>query len=202
MLKLLLAAGARDVVVADIDGVVHPDRPGLPEALRWTAEHTNPRRVTGTLREALAGADVFIGLSAPDLLTGKDISTMAHDAIVFAMANPRPEVDPDEAAQYAAVVGTGRSDFANQINNVLAFPGVFRGLIDSQSSRVTDTLLLAAARALASVVTDEELNATYIIPSVFHPEVTSRVAAAVAEASRTDPVQTGELRTVSPDLIP
>ena len=202
VLKLLLAAGARDVVVADIDGVVHPDRPGLPEALRWTAEHTNPRRVTGTLREALAGADVFIGLSAPDLLTGKDISTMAHDAIVFAMANPRPEVDPDEAAQYAAVVGTGRSDFANQINNVLAFPGVFRGLIDSQSSRVTDTLLLAAARALASVVTDEELNATYIIPSVFHPEVTSRVAAAVAEASRTDPVQTGELRTVSPDLIP
>ena len=202
VLKLLLAAGARDVVVADIDGVVHPDRPGLPEALRWTAEHTNPRRVTGTLREALAGADVFIGLSAPDLLTGKDISTMAHDAIVFAMANPRPEVDPDEAAQYAAVVGTGRSDFPNQINNVLAFPGVFRGLIDSQSSRVTDTLLLAAARALASVVTDEELNATYIIPSVFHPEVTSRVAAAVAEASRTDPVQTGELRTVSPDLIP
>ena len=202
VLKLLLAAGARDVVVADIDGVVHPDRPGLPEALRWTAEHTNPRRVTGTLREALAGADVFIGLSAPDLLTGKDISTMAHDAIVFAMANPRPEVDPDEAAQYAAVVGTGRSDFANQINNVLAFPGVFRGLIDSQSSRVTDTLLLAAARALASVVPDEELNATYIIPSVFHPEVTSRVAAAVAEASRTDPVQTGELRTVSPDLIP
>jgi len=202
VLKLLLAAGARDVVVADIDGVVHPDRPGLPEALRWTAEHTNPRRVTGTLREALAGADVFIGLSAPDLLTGKDISTMAHDAIVFAMANPRPEVDPDEAAQYAAVVGTGRSDFANQINNVLAFPGVFRGLIDSQSSRVTDTLLLAAARALASVVTDEELNATYIIPSVFHPEVTSRVAAAVAEASRTDPVQTGELRTVSPDLMP
>ena len=202
VLKLLLAAGARDVVVADIDGVVHPDRPGLPEALRWTAEHTNPRRVTGTLREALAGADVFIGLSAPDLLTGKDISTMAHDAIVFAMANPRPEVDPDEAAQYAAVVGTGRSDFANQINNVLAFPGVFRGLIDSQSSRVTDTLLLAAARALASVVTDEELNATYIIPSVFHPEVTSRVAAAVAEASRTDPDQTGELRTVSPDLIP
>src|SRR5690606_15597108 len=141
-------------------------------------------------------------LSAPDLLTGKDISTMAHDAIVFAMANPRPEVDPDEAAQYAAVVGTGRSDFANQINNVLAFPGVFRGLIDSQSSRVTDTLLLAAARALASVVTDEELNATYIIPSVFHPEVTSRVAAAVAEASRTDPVQTGELRPAPPDLMP
>jgi len=144
---------------------------------------------------------VFIGLSAPDLLTGQDISTMAKDSIVFAMANPRPEVDPDDAAQYAAVVGTGRSDFANQINNVLAFPGVFRGLIDAQSTRVTDTLLLAAANALASVVTEEELNATYIIPSVFHPEVTSRVAAAVAEAARTDPAQTGELRTVSPDAL-
>ena len=187
VLKLLLAAGARDVVVADIDGVVHRERPGLAESLRWTADHTNPRGVTGTLKDALVGADVFIGLSAPDLLTGKDISTMASDAIVFAMANPRPEVDPDEAARYAAVVGTGRSDFANQINNVLAFPGVFRGLIDAQSTRVTDSLLLAAAKALASVVTEEELNPTYIIPSVFHPEVTSRVAAAVAEAARNDP---------------
>ena len=201
VLKLLMAAGARDVVVADIEGVVHPDRPGLSESLQWTATHTNPRGVRGSLREALAGADVFIGLSAPDLLTGQDISTMAKDSIVFAMANPRPEVDPDDAAQYAAVVGTGRSDFANQINNVLAFPGVFRGLIDAQSTRVTDTLLLAAANALASVVTEEELNATYIIPSVFHPEVTSRVAAAVAEAARTDPAQTGELRTVSPDAL-
>jgi len=199
VLKLLLAAGARDVVVADVDGVVHPARPNLPTSLAWTAHHTNPRGVTGTLRQALVGADVFIGLSAPDLLTGKDISTMGHDAIVFAMANPRPEVDPDDAAQYAAVVGTGRSDFANQINNVLAFPGVFRGLIDSQSTRVTDTLLLAAAQALASVVTDDELNATYIVPSVFHPDVTNTVAHAVAQASRTDPVQTGELRAVLQD---
>ncbi|NLF05749.1 MAG: NADP-dependent malic enzyme, partial [Actinomycetales bacterium] len=197
VLKLLLAAGARDVVVADIEGVIHGDRADLSSSLEWTAEHTNPRGVTGTLRDALAGADVFIGLSAPDLLTGQDISTMGSDAIVFAMANPRPEVDPDEAAQYAAVVGTGRSDFANQINNVLAFPGVFRGLIDSQSTRVTDTLLLAAARALAAVVTDEELNATYIIPSVFHADVTAKVAAAVAEASRHDPVQTSELRVLS-----
>ncbi|MDQ2623641.1 MAG: NAD-dependent malic enzyme [Actinomycetota bacterium] len=184
VLKLLLAAGARDVVVADVGGVVYADRPNLPESLHWTATHTNPRGITGTLRDALAGSDVFIGLSAPDLLTGKDISTMAPDAIVFAMANPRPEVDPDEAAQYAAVVGTGRSDFANQINNVLAFPGVFRGLIDAQSTRVTDTLLLAAAHALASVVTDDELNATYIIPSVFHPDVTAKVAAAVTDAAQ------------------
>ena len=184
VLKLLIAAGARDIVVADIDGVVHTDRPGLAPSLVWTAAHTNPRGVTGTLRGALADADVFIGVSAPDILTGDDIATMASDAIVFALANPRPEVDADEAALHAAVVGTGRSDFANQINNVLAFPGVFRGLLDSRSHKVTEALLLAAARALASVVTDAELNPTYIVPSVFHPDVTAVVAAAVAEAAQ------------------
>ncbi|HEY3437858.1 MAG TPA: NAD-dependent malic enzyme [Actinotalea sp.] len=184
VLKLLLAAGAHDVVVADVEGVVEPSRPGLHPSLRWTAEHTNPRRVTGTLREALAGADVLIGLSAPDILTGDDIATMAPEAIVFAMANPRPEVDPVDAARTAAIVGTGRSDFANQINNVLAFPGVFRGLLDAQAHRVTTELLLAAAQALASVVTADELNPTYIVPSVFNPEVTTRVAAAVEKAAR------------------
>lgn len=184
VLKLLLAAGARDVVVCDVGGVVHRDRPGLDDSLRWTAGATNPRGVTGTLRAALAGADVFIGLSAPDILTGADIATMAADSIVFAMANPRPEVDPDDAAEHAAIVGTGRSDFANQINNVLAFPGVFRGLLDAQSHRVTLELLLAAAQALADVVTADELNATYIIPSVFNPDVTTRVAAAVEQAAR------------------
>ncbi len=184
VLKLLLAAGARDVVVADVDGVVHRDRPGLAPSLRWTAENTNDRGVTGTLVEALAGADVFVGLSAPDLLTAHDVSTMARDAIVFAMANPRPEVDPDEAARYAAVVGTGRSDAANQINNVLAFPGVFRGLLDARSNKITTEVLLAAAHALADVVAPEEVNATYIVPSVFNAEVTPRVAAAVAAAAR------------------
>ncbi|HEY3546300.1 MAG TPA: malic enzyme-like NAD(P)-binding protein, partial [Propionicimonas sp.] len=184
VLKLLLASGAHDVVVADVEGVVEPSRPGLHPSLRWTAEHTNPRGVTGTLREALAGADVLIGLSAPDILTGDDIATMAPEAIVFAMANPRPEVDPVDAARTAAIVGTGRSDFANQINNVLAFPGVFRGLLDAQAHRVTTELLLAAAQALASVVTPDELNPTYIVPSVFNPEVTTRVAAAVEKAAR------------------
>jgi malate dehydrogenase (oxaloacetate-decarboxylating) len=184
VLRLLLAAGATDVVVADVDGLVHADRPGLTERLGWTASVTNPRGVTGTLREALAGADVFIGVSAPDVISGEDVATMAPDSIVFALANPRPEVDPDEAAQHAAVVGTGRSDFANQINNVLAFPGVFRGLLDAQSHTITDTMLLAAARALASVVSPDELNPTYIVPSVFNPEVTTRVAHAVAEAAR------------------
>jgi malate dehydrogenase (oxaloacetate-decarboxylating) len=184
VLKLLLAAGAKDVLVCDVDGVVHTDRPDLHPSLVWTAEHTNPRGATGTLRQALAGADVFIGLSAPDILTGDDIATMAPDSIVFAMANPRPEVDPDDAAQHAAIVGTGRSDFANQINNVLAFPGVFRGLLDAHSHKVTTDLLLAAAHALADVVGEDELNPTYIVPSVFNPEVTTRVAAAVLEAAR------------------
>ena len=183
VLKLLLAAGARDVVVADIEGVIRHDRPGLGESLRWTAAVTNPRGIVGSIPDALRDADVFIGVSAPDVITGDDVATMAPNSIVFALANPRPEVDPDDAALHAAVVGTGRSDFANQINNVLAFPGVFRGLLDAQSHRITDQMLLAAAYALASVVTDAELNPTYIVPSVFNPEVTTRVAAAVTHAA-------------------
>ena len=188
VLKLLLAAGAKDVVVSDVDGVVHAGRPGLPEELRWTAEHTNPRGVTGSLRESLAGADVFVGLSAPGILDGADIATMAPDSVVFALANPVPEVDPNEAAGYAAVVATGRSDFANQINNVLAFPGVFRGLLDAQSRSVTTATLLAAAQALAAVVGDDERNPAYIVPSVFNPEVTTAVASAVQGAARRPPV--------------
>ncbi|MFI2753587.1 NAD-dependent malic enzyme [Cellulomonas sp. P22] len=184
VLKLLLAAGARDVVVADIDGVVHAQRPGLAPQLEWTAAHTNPRGVTGTLRAALAGADVFVGVSAPDVIDGVDVATMADDAIVFALANPHPEIEPEIAAQHAAVVGTGRSDFANQINNVLAFPGLFRGLLDAQSHRITEAMLLAAARALASVVHEDELNPTYIVPSVFHPDVTAVVATAVEQVAR------------------
>jgi malate dehydrogenase (oxaloacetate-decarboxylating) len=188
VLKLLLAAGAGagrgDVVVADVEGVVHTGRPGLAPSLVWTAEQTNRRGVTGTLKEAIRGADVFVGLSAPDILDGDDIATMAPDAVVFALANPDPEVDPVEAARYAAVVATGRSDFANQINNVLAFPGVFRGLLDAQSRTIDTTMLLAAARALAAVVADDELNPAYIVPSVFHPDVTRVVAGAVEKAAR------------------
>jgi malate dehydrogenase (oxaloacetate-decarboxylating) len=183
VLRLLLAAGAQDVVVCDIDGVVHPERPDLLDSLRWTAGHTNPRGVTGTLPDVLAGADVFIGVSAPGLLTGADIATMAPGSIVFALANPDPEVDPLEAARHAAVVATGRSDFANQINNVLAFPGVFRGLLDAQSRTIDTPMLLAAAQALAGVVGDDERNPAYIVPSVFHPDVTQVVAAAVHSAA-------------------
>jgi malate dehydrogenase (oxaloacetate-decarboxylating) len=188
ILTLLLHAGAKDVVVCDKEGVVTSQRPDVAaapgSALAGVARATNPRGVTGTLRQALVGADVFIGVSAPGILTGDDIATMAQDAVVFAMANPDPEIDPVDAAAHAAVVATGRSDFANQINNVLAFPGVFRGLLDAQSHAITEEVLLAAAEALAGVVTDSELNATYIVPSVFHPDVTKVVAAAVARAAR------------------
>ena len=187
ILKLLLHAGAHDVVVCDKDGVVEPARPDIAQApgsaLHEVAVTTNPRGVTGTLRGALAASDVFIGVSAPGILTGDDIATMAADAVVFAMANPDPEVDPIAASAHATVVATGRSDFANQINNVLAFPGVFRGLLDAQSHRIDVEVLLAAARALAAVVQDDELNAAYIVPSVFHPDVTKVVASAVQKAA-------------------
>ncbi len=184
ILTVLLAAGARHVVVSDKDGVVHPARPGLGPELEWIATNTNEAGLTGTLREALRDSEVFIGVSAPNLLTGDDIATMAPDSIVFALANPVPEVDPLAASEHAAVVASGRSDFPNQINNVLAFPGVFRGLIDAHSRTVTVDTLIAAARALAAVVADDELNASYIVPSVFNPDVTAAVSAAVSAAVR------------------
>jgi malate dehydrogenase (oxaloacetate-decarboxylating) len=184
ILHVLMAAGLQDVVVADKDGLIHRGRSGLEAELLWVAEHTNEAGASGDLRSALRGADVFIGVSAPNILTGEDIATMGSDAIVFALANPVPEVDPLAAAEHAAVVASGRSDLPNQINNVLAFPGVFRGLLDAQSRAVTVETLIAAARALAAVVSDDEVNASYIVPSVFHPDVASTVAAAVSEAVR------------------
>ena len=182
ILRLLLAAGAKDLVVADVQGVIHTHRAGLSPELRWIAERTNHAQYAGDLRGVVADADVFIGVSAPNLLTGADIATMNAGAIVFALANPEPEVDPLLAREHASVVATGRSDFPNQINNVLAFPGVFRGLLDAQSHRVDESMLLAAAQAIAAVVTDDELNANYVIPSVFHPDVHGAVATAVRSA--------------------
>ena len=186
ILKLFLHAGAKHVVVADVDGVIHRRREDVLSGDHpnhaWIAANTNPDDVTGTLSDAMRGADVFLGVSAPNILTEADIESMAPDSVVFAMANPMPEVDPDIAARHAAVVATGRSDFANQINNVLVFPGVFRGLIDSGVSHVSIDVLLAAADALAGVVHDDERNATYIIPSVFHPDVSTVVAEAVQAA--------------------
>jgi malate dehydrogenase (oxaloacetate-decarboxylating) len=186
VLKLLLRAGATNVIVTDDQGAVHEKRPGLNPSLRWIAEHTNRDGYGGDLRGAVSGADVFIGLSAPRILTGQDIKTMAPASIVFALANPDPEVDPDAAGEYAAVVATGRSDYPNQINNVLAFPGVFRGLLDAQSRHICEDMLIAAAQALADVVSPDELGPHYIIPSVFHPDVTSSVAAAVRDAASTE----------------
>ncbi|WP_446665433.1 malic enzyme-like NAD(P)-binding protein [Flexivirga sp. B27] len=187
---LLMAAGAKDIVLSDINGVVEPGRADIEAApgsdLAKLASATNPSRVTGTLKDAVRGADVFIGVSAPNLLDGDDIAGMANDAIVFALANPEPEVDPTAAAEHATVVATGRSDFANQINNVLIFPGVFRGLLDAAATRVTIDVMLAAAYALADVVKPEELNPAYIIPSVFQPDVSTVVARAVADAVRAD----------------
>ena len=186
VLRLLLAAGAKDVVVCDDGGALHRGRDGLTGSLAWIAEHTNVDAYAGDVRGALRGADVFIGLSAPGIVTGADIATMARDAVVFALANPDPEVDPAAAMEHAAVVATGRSDYPNQINNVLAFPGVFRGLLDAQSREIAEPMLLAAARALAGVVSDEELGPHYIVPSVFHPDVASAVAAAVRDAAHQD----------------
>jgi malate dehydrogenase (oxaloacetate-decarboxylating) len=162
---------------------VHQGRPGLDDSLRWIAENTNRAGYAGDLKGAVRGADVFVGLSAPGILSGEDIAAMAEGAIVFALANPDPEVDPEAAREHAAVVATGRSDYPNQINNVLAFPGVFRGLLDAQSRNVTDDMLIAAAHALADVVSPDEIGPHYIIPSVFHPEVASSVAAAVRDAA-------------------
>ncbi|MEV5553555.1 NAD-dependent malic enzyme [Nonomuraea wenchangensis] len=183
VLRLLLAAGARNVVVCDYLGAVHKGRDDLDESLRWIADHTNAEGYAGDLRGALKNADVFVGVSAPGILTGDDIATMAKGAVVFALANPEPEVSPDDAREHATVVATGRSDYPNQINNVLAFPGVFRGLLDAQAAVVTQEMLLAAANALAAVVTPEELGPNYIIPSVFHPDVAGAVAAAVRESA-------------------
>ncbi|WP_137294553.1 NAD-dependent malic enzyme [Nocardioides dongxiaopingii] len=179
IVTLLIAAGVTDVVVYDRVGCLVPDLEGLSPAQQVLAEQTNPRGVTGGLHDALQGADVFVGVSAPNILDPVWIKDMADDAVVFALANPDPEVDPGEAGKYAAVVASGRSDYPNQINNVLAFPGVFRGLLDARASEITIDMLIRAAEAIALVVKDDELNPSFIIPTVFHPDVTKAVAAAI-----------------------
>lgn len=180
IIKLLVAQGAQHIVGFDKDGAVHAGNRNEDRNRDWIIDHTNPENVTGTLTEGLVEADVFIGVSAANILTGADIAAMNEDAIVFALANPIPEVDPLEAAETAAVVATGRSDHPNQINNVLAFPGLFRGLLDVGATDITEELLRVAAVAIAEVVSDEELNPAFVIPGVFDP----RVAEAVADAVR------------------
>lgn len=181
--RILLAAGVRDLAVTDRQGVLSSTRADLTPVKRALAVDTaDVTGRSGSLADAMAGADVYIGLSG-GTVPEEIVASMADDAIVFGLANPTPEVHPDIAHKYARVVATGRSDFPNQINNVLAFPGVFRGLLDASAREVDDTLLLAAARAIAGVVTADELNAHYIIPSVFHADVHQAVATAVREAA-------------------
>jgi malate dehydrogenase (oxaloacetate-decarboxylating) len=182
IIRLLQTRGARDVVACGRDGVLHHGQEHKDPFRSWIAENTNPHGVRGTLKDAIKGADVFIGVSGPNLLTGDDIATMAPRSVVFALANPDPEVNPIDASKHAAVVATGRSDFANQINNVLAFPGFFRGLLDVHAREITDERMVAAATAIADAVKSEQLNPSYIVPSVFDPAVAPAVAAAVAQA--------------------
>ncbi len=179
---MLQRAGVVDIAVADRGGVLHADRAGLTSSKAWLASHSNPEQRTGSVGSVLQGADVFIGVSGPNTLTGADLVGMAPHAIVFALANPTPEVPPETALQHAAVVATGRSDFANQINNVLAFPGVFRGALDVRASDITDEMKLAASEAIAAAV--PEPTAGCIVPSPFDRSVAPAVAAAVADAAR------------------
>ncbi len=184
IIKLLLRQGVGDVIAYDRRGSLHRKLPDLSPAWQWLADNTNHDSYAGDLPGALRGADVFIGVSAPNLLTGDDIAAMAPDAIVFALANPDPEVDPREARQHAAIVATGRSDQPNQINNVLAFPGVFRGMLDAGAHTFTEEMAIAAARAIADAVGTDKINPSVIVPSVFDPKVSPAVDAAVPAVAR------------------
>jgi malate dehydrogenase (oxaloacetate-decarboxylating) len=193
IVSLLLEAGASNVLVWDREGILSRDDDRLSPAKLDLARRTNHECQRGDLPDALVGADVFIGVSAANVLAPEALAGMAERAVVFPMANPTPDVDPVGARQYAAVVASGRSDLPNQINNVLAFPGVFRGLLDARAKEVRPGMLLAAADALAAVVRDDQLNANYIIPSVFDPAVSHAVASAVAESARAEPGATVQL---------
>ena len=185
IVKLLLSAGYQNITMCDRKGAIYAGREGLNWIKEEMAQVTNREGRKGSLADALVGADVFIGVSAPGTVTGDMVRSMAKDAIVFACANPTPEIFPEEAlAAGAAVVATGRSDFPNQINNVLAFPGIFRGTFDVRASDINEEMKMAAAAALAELISDEELSAEYIIPKAFDKRVGPAVAAAVAEAAR------------------
>ncbi len=189
--RLLMKNGLKNVIMTDIDGIVYRGRPGMDEALAALARDTNPENMRGSLADAVKGADLFVGVSAANLLKPEMIKSMAKDPIIFAMANPVPEVMPDVAKEAGAlVVGTGRSDFPNQINNVLAFPGVFRGALDARATAINDEMKIAAAKAIAGLVTPEELRPDYILPAALD----ARVSAAVAEAVERTARETGVAR--------
>ena len=177
--RLLVKSGAKNIIAFDKDGAINSSCDREDPMRAWFIDHSNPENFSGDIHQAMAKADVFIGVSAPNVLNEADIASMADKSIVFALANPDPEIDPVVARKYAAVVATGRSDQPNQINNVLAFPGIFRGLLDAQAHKITDDLLVAAANAIADCVSPSQLNASFIVPSVFDPQVVTKVAAAV-----------------------
>ena len=184
VVKLLAGSGVKNIVMCDRSGAIYAGRPGLNAAKAEIAAITNPKREQGTLAEVIRGADVFIGVSAPGLLTQDMVRSMNKDAIIFACANPVPEILPDAAkAAGAAVVSTGRSDYPNQVNNVLAFPGIFRGALDARASDINDAMKIAAAHDIAGLISDEELNADYIIPDATDPRVKDAVASAVCKAA-------------------
>ncbi len=189
IIKLMMSMGLKNVIMTDRKGAIYEGREGLNPIKEEMAKITNHSHEKGTLAEVIKGADVFIGVSAPGTLTADMVKTMAKDPIIFACANPTPEIFPDEAkAAGAAVVSTGRSDFPNQVNNVLCFPGIFRGALDVRASQITENMKIAAAYAIAGLVSDEELNADYILPQAFDPRVRDAVAKATAEAARKDGV--------------
>ena len=185
IIRLLISMGLKNVIMTDRKGAIYEGRDGLNPIKEEMAKITNYNHEKGTLAEVIKGADIFIGVSAPGTLTPDMVRTMAKEPIIFACANPTPEIFPDEAkAAGAAVVSTGRSDYPNQVNNVLCFPGIFRGALDVRASDINDEMKVAAAYAIAGLVSDEELNADYILPAAFDPRVKDAVAAAVAEAAR------------------
>jgi len=182
--RLLVAKGAKNIIGFDKDGLVFEDKGASDPMRKWFVEHCSPGSFKGDIHEAMKDADIFIGVSAPNVLTENDIKSMAKNSIVFALANPDPEIDPVVARKYAAVVATGRSDQPNQINNVLVFPGFFRGLLDANITKITDEMLVLAAEAISSCVSDEQLNANFIVPSVFDLNVVTKVAAAVKRSPK------------------
>ena len=192
-MQMLLFAGVRDVIPVDRAGALNRIDSYDNRHWTWLAEHTNRENRRGSLADVLAGADVFIGVSAPNILRPETLRRMARDPIVFAMANPTPEIMPDVAAPYVSVMATGRSDFPNQVSNLLAFPGIFRGALDARASRITDNMKLAAARAIAAIITDDERGPEYVVPSVFDTRVVDAVAREVAAAAAEDGVARRQL---------
>ena len=181
--KMIMHLGVKNLIVCDSKGAIHSKRTNLNSSKNWLAENSNPENESGALKEVIAGADVFLGVSAPNIIGQKDVKNMAKDPIVFAMSNPDPEISPEEASPFAAVMATGRSDYPNQINNVLCFPGIFRGALDCRSNTINEEMKLAAAHAIAGVVDDAHLNADYIIPSVFDTTVAKKISESVQVAA-------------------